>query len=187
MHHAAAAERAVAHEALERARAPAEVVARAVRAPLDGDERVREVERAHLRGGVPRRQAHGRRAAGGAQERAPAADRREELAVERVVHDADDGGAADAEAQRDGDVRVAVHEVGRAVDGVDDEGRRRRQPGPAVRLLAQEEDVRVRGRERGLEEGFDGGVGLGHQVDGCGASRQQGPVDGRRGANSWFW
>lgn len=43
---------------------------------------------------------------------------------EGVVDDADGGDEVDGEAERDGDVGVAVDEVGGAVDGVDDELRR---------------------------------------------------------------
>ena len=46
-----------------------------------------------------------------------------------VVYDTDDGVACHGQAERDADVRVQVHEVCGAVDGVDDEGGRLRDYG----------------------------------------------------------
>lgn len=46
-----------------------------------------------------------------------------EVPEEGVVDDADEGAAGGREAEGDADVRVAVHEVRRAVDRVADEGR----------------------------------------------------------------
>jgi hypothetical protein len=53
---------------------------------------------------------------------AVASDGRVERGGEGVVDDADGGDAVDGETQGDADVGEIVHEVGRAVDGVDDEG-----------------------------------------------------------------
>lgn len=135
------------------------VGARAVGAPFDGHEALAQIGQ---RGGA------GERERGGAvQEGAAAADRGVEGLREGVVDDADGGEQVDAEAEGDADVGVVVHEVGGAVDGVDDEG----WAGGEARVgrvgfFAHEGDVGVFFAEGGRDHCFDGAVGFGDEVSG---------------------
>ncbi len=67
-------------------------------------------------------------------------------------------------------MREAVHKVGGAVDGVDDKGRGGgdvRRAG-LVRLLADEEEGREGLLQARRDVDFDGAVGFGYYIDGCG-------------------
>ena len=67
-------------------------------------------------------------------------------------------------------MREAVHKVGGAVDGVDDKGRGGRDARRAglVGLLADEEEGREGLLQARRDVDFDGAVGFGYYVDGCG-------------------
>ena len=126
----------------------------------------------------------GRRADGArppVERRAAAAHRRAQLVHQRVVDDADGELLRDGDADRDGDERVPVHEVRRAVERVDDprrrvaereRRRRRRRRRPRRRralregrLLADERVVRVPRADRVDDQLLRRLVRRRHQVD----------------------
>lgn len=91
----------------------------------------------------------GRRMEGGCEVGSLALDGGVEVSEERVVDNSDDGPAGEGEAQGDGNVREAVQEVGRAIDGIDDECGTVGQAGGMgglVALLADETVRTARGR-----------------------------------------
>lgn len=115
------------------------------------------------------------------QVRAAAGDGAVQVPREGVVDDADQGPVFGDEGERDGGVGVAVHEVEGAVDGVDDEGGVRGQPGAVagdVAFFAQELVVWVGGGEGGGEHVFDCVVGFRHEVGRVGFGRE-GAGEGR--------
>ena len=114
MHHAAAP--FLAHgKLLERIGLDLKVVAGAVAPPFYGQQAVGQPAQ---RGGRIEREP-----LFSVQKRALAADSAVERCCEGVVDDADGRDPVYGQAQRDADVRVAVHEVCCAVDGVAYEGR----------------------------------------------------------------
>ena len=88
-------------------------------------------------------------------------------AERRRVHDADDRHVAVRERHGDGEVRQAVHEVGGAVEWVDDPrplGVARRSTGSGQHaFLGEHGVVRVRAQQAADDDGLGGAVGLGDQ------------------------
>ena len=172
-----------------------EVGAGALVAPFDGDEGLREGFEGRRRRAQrePRFRVCGfdfgaRRRMGGRDARsghkgAVAFDGAVEVLGEGVVDDADEGFQLVGEGEGDGDVRVGVHEVGGAVDGVDDErgcqGETRGGSGGGG-FFAEEGVGGVGVFEGGGDHGFDGFVGFGDEVGGFDVSAHSADLERKR-------